>query len=178
MYISAELQNHWLWQDKPFAKWQAWIDLNLSAANECIFFRGKCYSLPNNQLITSESELRKRWGWSRTKVRNFLQQLNNVSMIKSKTSQSNTIITIIEKIQKPIKEQDNGQQKKQVETQPKPTDNVAKKEDYKQGKKQVEIQSKNTSENKKNTKIVPRERQLTIMDAIKENNNGESQPTQ
>lgn len=32
--ISRQLQDHWLWNDKPFSKGQAWIDLIMLANHE------------------------------------------------------------------------------------------------------------------------------------------------
>lgn len=52
-----------LWQDRPFAKGQAWVDLLL------------LYDKNRDHLIISKRELSRRWGWSVTKVTKFLQDL-------------------------------------------------------------------------------------------------------
>jgi len=97
MNISSELQNHWLWQDKPFAKGQAWIDLHmLSAIQQTqIIYKGKVYELIPYQLITSENDLRNRWDWSRTKLRSFLRLLKETSMIKLEPDNSKTFIILL-----------------------------------------------------------------------------------
>ena len=56
-YISLyrSIQKHPLWEDKPFTKGQAWIDLLLRASydeNET-FFNGNIYKLEEGDFITS-----------------------------------------------------------------------------------------------------------------------------
>lgn len=88
MPIYRRLQNHWLWQDKPFAKGQAWLDLLLLAShNENEFLFGN--QIVKNEIgsfITSEVKLMERWGWSKTKVRAFLKLLQDEQMIVKKVT--------------------------------------------------------------------------------------------
>lgn len=180
--ILENLPETWLWKDKPFAKGQAWTDLLLMATQERIIFRNKSYNLPQGQLITSETELRKQWGWSRTKVRSFLLLLSEESMIEIESQRSKTLITIVyiklQTAKGQIQEQEKVQKKEQVEIQPKPSDNECKEEICKQEKKQVEIQNEDKEENKIETKKRPQQIQLTIYDAIEKNNHERNQPTQ
>jgi DNA-binding transcriptional regulator YhcF (GntR family) len=92
-----ELQNHWLWQDKPYAKGQAYIDLFLLSVEEKTktIYRNKIFILAPGQLITSENELCKRWGWSRTKVRSFLRLLEETSMVELQRDKRKTLITVL-----------------------------------------------------------------------------------
>jgi DNA replication protein DnaD len=169
----AEIQNSWLWQDRPFAKGQAWIDLLLMADSDSIFFRGKIYNCSPGELITSEQELGKRWGWSRTKIRSFLQVLSQDSMIKLEVSRSKTSITISnypeQTIEKPYPEPDKGQKKGQVEIQPNYTDNQVNSEDQVQEKKQVKIQNKDKITDNARTEKCSQILQRSIFDEIKEN---------
>lgn len=169
--ISSELQHHWLWQDKPFTKGQAWIDLLLMAENDRIVFRNKIYNLPTGQLITSEPELGKRWGWSRTKLRNFLLLLSDDSMIKIEAQSTKTFITImhseLQTIEGPIQEQI----KEQVKAQANLSDNEHKTASSKQEKKQVETRLGNKKMNEKSSEQNNMFRQRTIYDAIEEKNN-------
>lgn len=97
MPIYRRLQDHWLWQDKPFAKGQAWLDLLLLAShNENEFLFGN--QIIKNEIgsfITSELKLADRWGWGRKKVRLFLELLQNEQMIVKKGDNKKTAITIV-----------------------------------------------------------------------------------
>lgn len=97
MPIYRRLQDHWLWQDKPFAKGQAWLDLLLLAShNDKEFLFGN--QIVKNEVgsfITSELKLMERWGWSKTKVRAFLKLLQDEKMIVKKSDNKKTAITIV-----------------------------------------------------------------------------------
>jgi hypothetical protein len=97
MPIYRRLQDHWLWQDKPFAKGQAWLDLLLLAShNENEFLFGN--QIIKNEIgsfITSELKLADRWGWGRKKVRLFLELLQDEQMIVKKGDNKKTAITIV-----------------------------------------------------------------------------------
>lgn len=95
--IHRTLQKHWLWKDKPFSKGQAWIDLIMLANHEdCRFPHGnQLIDVKRGDVITSELKLADRWGWSKTKVRNFLELLKNDSMIVKKTDQKKTTLSIV-----------------------------------------------------------------------------------
>ena len=95
--LYRDIQEHWIWQDKPFSKGQAWIDLLMTAnhdenkvvlGNEIILVERGC-------LITSEVKLAKRWGWSRCKVRTFLELLVNDGMIDKKSDSKKTYLKIL-----------------------------------------------------------------------------------
>ena len=97
MPIYRRLQDHWLWQDKPFSKGQAWLDLLLLAShNEKEFLFGN--QIIKNEVgsfITSELKLADRWGWGRKKVRLFLELLQNEQMIIKKGDNKKTTINIV-----------------------------------------------------------------------------------
>lgn len=73
--IYRSIAEHWLWQDKPFSKGQAWVDLILLASHEDSEKRKR------GMLLTSLSVLCARWGWSQKKVRIFLTKLQADGMI-------------------------------------------------------------------------------------------------
>jgi len=92
------IQDHWLYKCKPFCKVAAWDDLILKAN-----FDSKKISLGNQfvevgrgELITSEVKLSQCWGWSRTKVRAFLNQLQNDSMIEKKSDNKKTWVKVLQ----------------------------------------------------------------------------------
>lgn len=72
--LHRKLEQNFLWEEKPFSKAQAWIDLLLIANHD----DGKVYR--------SQRWLAKRWGWSHTKVRRFLNRLEEERMIKVHSS--------------------------------------------------------------------------------------------
>lgn len=86
--LLRSIQQHELWQDKPFTKGQAWIDLILLANHQDNhkLIRNKNISIKQGQLLTSYLKLSKRWGWSRGKVRRFIHMLSTNSMIDIKTN--------------------------------------------------------------------------------------------
>lgn len=95
--IHREIQSHWLWEDKPFSKGQAWIDLILIANHEESRFvlGNQIIEAKRGDVITSEVKLSERWGWSRKKVRDYLALLENDSMIVKKTDSKKTVLTLV-----------------------------------------------------------------------------------
>jgi len=73
--IHRQIWNNWTWQDKPFSKGQAWIDLLLLVNHEDnkIFIDGELMLVKRGQRVTSIRQLADRWGWSRHKVDDFLK---------------------------------------------------------------------------------------------------------
>ena len=95
--IYRSLSDHWLWEDKPFSKGQAWIDLLLlvNHSEKKTMIDGRLETVSVGQTITSTRKLCDRWGWSNTKVRNFLKILENESMIIVKSDRKKTVISIV-----------------------------------------------------------------------------------
>ncbi|MGF0096045.1 hypothetical protein ACQRC6_06350 [Peptoniphilus sp. SGI.035] len=95
--IYRKIEDDWLWNDKPFSKGQAWIDLLLMANHEDkkILFNGNLIEVKRGQRITSIKTLCDRWGWSNTKVKNFLKLLEEDNKIKLEiTPRKKSVITI------------------------------------------------------------------------------------
>lgn len=97
--VHREIFDNWIWKEnEPFDKRSAWIDLLLSVNHEDskVLFDGQLTTVKRGQKITSISKLSKRWGWSRTKVKNFLEILQQDKMILLKiVPHKNTVITIV-----------------------------------------------------------------------------------
>lgn len=85
--LHRKVQNHWLWlSEKPFDKRSAWIDI-LLMANHCdkkVQLGNELVVVKRGERLTSEPKLAERWGWSRTKVRNFLSLLEKDGMIENR----------------------------------------------------------------------------------------------
>lgn len=94
--LSRAMSDNWLWQEKPFSKGQAWVDLLLFANHKPakILLKGQMIDMARGQQARSEVTLAESWGWSRGKVRRFLKTLENDSMIVQQTSNATSIITI------------------------------------------------------------------------------------
>lgn len=94
--IDRQLFDHWLWDDKPFSKGQAWVDL-IGLANfedNKTPYKGQVILCKRGTVHRSISFLAKRWGWSRDKTRNFLKLLESDSMIRVKATTNQTTITL------------------------------------------------------------------------------------
>ncbi len=95
--IHRKLQSHWLWDEKPFDKRSAWIDLILMANHKDNKFLlgNELVEVERGSFITSELKLSERWGWSRSKVRGFLKLLESDKMLIRKTDKKKTTLTIV-----------------------------------------------------------------------------------
>lgn len=62
-------------QNGEFTKTEALLDLIRQAEHQ------ESEELPSGYLLTSANSLAKSWGWSRTKVNNFLQELQEKDFI-------------------------------------------------------------------------------------------------
>lgn len=95
--LHRDIRYHWLWQDKPFSKGQAFADLLLLANHsDCKLLIGNNLAVvKRGDLITSTVKLSEYWGWSRTKVTSFLKALKNDDMITVKSDNKKTSIHIV-----------------------------------------------------------------------------------
>lgn len=151
--IHRKIKEHWLWEDKPFSRGQAWIDLLLSAnySQAKFLMGGELISADRGDVITSEVKLSERWGWSRKKVRNFLKMLEVDGMIVQKKDNRKTVLNIlnyelyqllITKKEQP-KEQQREQQKNTLKCSK--TEGLEEKTEYKgTAKEQQTVQQKNS----------------------------------
>lgn len=94
--IYRDIQEHWLWEDKPFSRGQAWIDLILSVNHDDnkALIDGELIEVKRGSKITSLRKLAEQWGWSATKVKKFLEQLGKDKMITYKSDSKKTLVTI------------------------------------------------------------------------------------
>lgn len=87
-----------LWLEKPFDKARAWIDLLLLAnhRDSVVYKRGIRIEVPRGAVAWSERQLSDRWGWSRTKIRLFFEQLKkDHQIIPQKEPQNSNITSLI-----------------------------------------------------------------------------------
>ena len=86
-----------IWDDKPFSRGQAWIDLLLMANHEDkeVLFDGSIYEVKRGQRLTSIRKLSEQWGWSRTKTGKFLNELEKAEMLLVKSDTKKTVLTLV-----------------------------------------------------------------------------------
>lgn len=82
--LYRQIQSHWLWEEKPFDKKSAWIDILLSANHKDrkVNLGNELITVSKGEFITSQVKLADKWGWSRTKVRNFLELCESDGMLE------------------------------------------------------------------------------------------------
>ena len=95
--LHRQIQYHWLWDEKPFSKAQAWIDLLMMANREDKKFLlgNELLNVEAGTVVTSELKLMERWGWGKCKTRAFLDLLQNDGMIVKKADRKKTTISIV-----------------------------------------------------------------------------------
>lgn len=95
--IHRSLVNNWVWEDKPFDRGRAWIDLILMAnwKDNKFLLGNELMMVERGSFITSELKLMDRWGWGKEKTRKFLKLLESDGMIIKKADRKKTTITIV-----------------------------------------------------------------------------------
>lgn len=94
--LHRAIQEHWLWDDDPFTRGQAFIDLLLMVnhKDKKIMFNGELIEVKKGSKITSLRQLSDRWKWSTSKVKKYLEQLQKDGMINYKCDNKKTLLTI------------------------------------------------------------------------------------
>ena len=96
--IHRQLQEHWIWKSKePFDKRSAWIDLLLMVNHKTEKVKldnGVVVEIERGQKITSLNYLSNKWNWSRHKVSDFLNRLEQDKMLVQIRDNKKTLISI------------------------------------------------------------------------------------
>lgn len=85
--LHRQIQDHWLYQEnRKFSKYEAWLDLLMMVNHEDkkAVIGNEVIEVKRGQRITSVRKLCDKWGWSNTKVKQFLSLLQNDRMIHLK----------------------------------------------------------------------------------------------
>ena len=95
--IHRQIQDCFIWKEKPYDKARAWIDLLLSAnhRDKKLLIDNDVVVIARGSYMTSTVKLADRWGWSRNKVLRFLNVLESEQMLNTKRTQNGTLITIV-----------------------------------------------------------------------------------
>lgn len=140
--LYRDIKDHWIWDDKPFNRTLAWIDLLMSANHNGnkILIGNELIDIKRGEFITSQEKLQTRWGWSNTKVREFLLLLENDKMIVKKTDNKKTAIEIVNYDKYQILETAKEPQKHYEKTDEKPQKHTNKNvEECKKNEKEKDI---------------------------------------
>ena len=147
--LYRSIQNHWLWEDKPFSRGQAFVDLLLMANHKDnkILFNGELIEIKRGSRITSLRQLSDAWGWSTTKVKKFLELLEKENMITVKSDNKKTLVTIENYgVYQEVGNTEETQEKQQSNTE------VTQKKNKKNSKEIQKKTNKNDKEYIKNVK--------------------------
>ncbi|HBI6897729.1 TPA: hypothetical protein K8N32_001331 [Clostridium perfringens] len=147
--LYRSIQNHWLWEDKPFSRGQAFVDLLLMANHKDnkILFNGELIEIKRGSRITSLRQLSDAWGWSTTKVKKFLELLEKENMITVKSDNKKTLVTIENYgVYQEVGNTEETQEKQQSNT------DVTQKKIKKNSEKNQKKTNKNDKERYKNDK--------------------------
>jgi hypothetical protein len=95
--LHRKLRDNFLWQDKPFSRGQAWVDMLFMAnhSDNGVLYGNQITEIKRGSFIRSERQLAASWGWSRKQVRVFLVLLEKGTMIERKQAQKATHVTIL-----------------------------------------------------------------------------------
>lgn len=83
--LHRAIQDHWIYDEKrTFSKYEAWLDLLMMVnhSDNKVMQDGEFVTVKRGERITSIRELMNRWGWSNTKVNNFLKLCQEDNMIE------------------------------------------------------------------------------------------------
>lgn len=95
--LHRKLQECWIWQEKPFDKGRAWVDLLLLAMHhdKKMLIDNEIVIIKRGSFMTSVLKLSERWGWSRNKTKRYLELLENEQMLNTKRTAKGTLVTIV-----------------------------------------------------------------------------------
>lgn len=96
--LYRQIRDSWIWKNnEPFDKRSAWIDLLLTVNHKSkkIPFENDFIEIERGQTLTSIKQLAERWKWSRHKVSDFLNQLEQDTMIVQVRDNRKTLVSIV-----------------------------------------------------------------------------------
>jgi hypothetical protein len=88
---------HWIYpKNRPFTKYEAWIDLLLMVnfENKKVFIGENLIECDKGEIITSQLKLMNRWRWSKSKLLKFILVLENDKMCTIKSDNKKTSIKL------------------------------------------------------------------------------------
>lgn len=92
--LHRSIQDHWIWQDPLKLKWWLDIIMEVNHADNKVNLGLKIIECKRGQSVISLSGWAKRWGVSKSMVRNFFNLLENDGMITQENVTKSTRITV------------------------------------------------------------------------------------
>ena len=95
--LHRSLMEHWVYEEKPFCKLGAWVDLLLMVnhAENKMSAGNRLITIKRGQTFTSYRSLALRWGWGVERIKAFLRLLNEDNMITIETTTHGTLLTVV-----------------------------------------------------------------------------------
>lgn len=95
--LHRQIKDNFIWNDKPFSKGHAWIDILLRVNHQPnkVPIGNQVIDLIAGQTVWSIKDMATSWGWSRTKVDAYLKVLNREQMLDIKKTSKYTLLTVI-----------------------------------------------------------------------------------
>lgn len=91
--LYRSIQDNPLWNEKPFDKARAWIDLLLMANHEDRYVGS--IKVEAGSFITSMQKLAERWGWSRSAVIRYMNRTQSEHMVILKADTKRTLVSVV-----------------------------------------------------------------------------------
>ena len=93
--LDRAIFEHWIFQDAE--KFKAFVDLIqlMRFKDETLIIGNDVITIPRGSFYTSELKLAERWGWSRKKVRSYLDLLSKEEMVIKKGTTKGTTLTLV-----------------------------------------------------------------------------------
>ncbi len=150
--LYRSIQYNFIWDDKPFARGQAFIDLILMANhdNKKTILNGGIVEVKRGERITSLRQLANRWGWGTGKVKSFLELLQSEGMISYKSDTKKTTYKVLNygRYQDFTKTNSNSEQTENE--QQSDSNQTTIEQQSKTDQKQIEFKSKQTKNDRNN----------------------------
>ena len=95
--LYRNIQKNPMWQEKPYSRGQAWVDLILTANSHAgiIRRRGIRINVRRGEIGYSLRELGDRWGWSLGKVQRFFDELKTDTQTDTRNDTENVSVTAL-----------------------------------------------------------------------------------
>ena len=92
--LFRDINKHWIWQNSDYLKW--WLDilLEVNHAPAKVVINNKIYDCNRGEKLYSLDTWAVRWGTNKSKVRRFLQLLQNDNMIVLKSETQTTRLKV------------------------------------------------------------------------------------
>lgn len=94
--LYRSIKDNWLWDEKPFTRSQAWIDILLTVnhTEQQVVIKNTVYTCKIGECLRSQDTWAKQWGWKRSEVRRFFRTLTDARMISLKNERKTTRLSV------------------------------------------------------------------------------------